>query len=76
MMSAVRNTAASSPTEDIDGLDAIMRRGGEQLRERMLRTELHLERVTAQSCTRDSHWRHDWHHTTRIWRPLLRPLAP
>ncbi|HYM66747.1 MAG TPA: polyprenyl synthetase family protein, partial [Patescibacteria group bacterium] len=33
----------------MDGLDAIMRRGGEGLRERMARTELHLERVTAQA---------------------------
>ena len=30
----------------MDGLDAIMRRGGEGLRERMARTERHLERVT------------------------------
>jgi geranylgeranyl pyrophosphate synthase len=33
----------------VDGLDAIMRLGGEELRSRMLRTELHLERVTAQA---------------------------
>jgi len=31
----------------MDGLDAIMRRGGEGLRERMARVERHLERVTA-----------------------------
>jgi geranylgeranyl pyrophosphate synthase len=33
--------------DDVDGLDAIMRRGGEGLRERMVRTERHLEQVTA-----------------------------
>ena len=33
----------------VDGLDAIMRRGGRELRERMARTELHLERVTARA---------------------------
>jgi geranylgeranyl pyrophosphate synthase len=32
---------------EVDGLDAIMRRGGEELRLLMARTELHLERVTA-----------------------------
>nr|MBA3808667.1 hypothetical protein [Solirubrobacterales bacterium] len=34
---------------EVDGLDAIMRRGGEGLRERMVRTERHLERVTAEA---------------------------
>jgi geranylgeranyl pyrophosphate synthase len=34
-------------TEDIDALEAIMRLGGEELRARMARTELYLERVTA-----------------------------
>jgi len=33
----------------LDGLDAIMRRGGAGLRGRMERTELHLDRVTAQA---------------------------
>jgi geranylgeranyl pyrophosphate synthase len=49
MMSAVGGTAASRTAEDVDGLDAIMRRGGEDLRERMLATELHLEQVTARA---------------------------
>jgi geranylgeranyl pyrophosphate synthase len=49
MMSVVSSTAAIGPEGGVDGLDAIMRRGGEALRERMALTELHLERVTAQS---------------------------
>ncbi len=49
MMSAVHSTAAIGPEGGVDGLDAIMRRGGEALRERMARTELHLERVTSQA---------------------------
>ncbi|MCW3057409.1 MAG: Trans-hexaprenyltranstransferase [Solirubrobacterales bacterium] len=49
MMSAVGSTAAIRPGGGVDGLDAIMRRGGRALRERMTRTELHLERVTAQA---------------------------
>jgi geranylgeranyl pyrophosphate synthase len=49
MMSAVGGTAASRITEDADALEVIMRRGGEDLRERMLRTESHLEQVTAQA---------------------------
>ena len=48
-MSTVSSTVASSPVEGVEGVDAIMRRGGEELRERMIRTELHLERVTAQA---------------------------
>jgi geranylgeranyl pyrophosphate synthase len=50
-MSAVHSTAASVPTEEADGLDAIMRRGGSGLRRRMERTERHLERVTAHAGT-------------------------
>jgi geranylgeranyl pyrophosphate synthase len=50
-MSAVRSTAASVPVEDVDGLDAIMRRGGNGLRRRMESTERHLERVTAHAGT-------------------------
>ncbi|HLL91857.1 MAG TPA: polyprenyl synthetase family protein [Solirubrobacteraceae bacterium] len=38
---------ATSAVGGVDGLDAIMRRGGEELRERMVRAERHLERVTA-----------------------------
>jgi geranylgeranyl pyrophosphate synthase len=49
MMGAVSSTAAIGHEGGVDGLDAIMRRGGEELRERMARTELHLERVTAQA---------------------------
>ncbi|HEY4427274.1 MAG TPA: polyprenyl synthetase family protein [Solirubrobacteraceae bacterium] len=43
------STAAIGPEGGVDGLDAIMRRGGDGLRERMARTELHLERVTLQA---------------------------
>ncbi len=50
-MSAVHSTAASAPAEEVDGLDAIMRRGGNGLRRRMERTERHLERVTAHAGT-------------------------
>jgi geranylgeranyl pyrophosphate synthase len=35
--------------QDVDAVETIMRRGGQDLRERMIRTELHLERVTAQA---------------------------
>jgi len=42
-------SAPSAFTDGVDGLDAIMLRGGEELRERMERTERHLERVTAQA---------------------------
>ena len=48
-MSTVSSMVASSPVVGVDGVDAIMRRGGEGLRERMIRTELHLEWVTAQA---------------------------
>jgi geranylgeranyl pyrophosphate synthase len=47
MMGAVGGTAASETAGEVDGLDAIMRLGGERLRRRMLCTELHLEQVTA-----------------------------
>jgi geranylgeranyl pyrophosphate synthase len=40
------SSAEARLEEQVDGLDAIMRRGGEALRERMVRTERHLERVT------------------------------
>jgi geranylgeranyl pyrophosphate synthase len=50
-MSAVPSTAASVPVQEVDGLDAIMRRGGNGLRRRMERTERHLERVTAHAGT-------------------------
>ncbi|MGD0453010.1 MAG: polyprenyl synthetase family protein [Solirubrobacteraceae bacterium] len=49
-MSAVGSTAASVPVSDVDGLDAIMSRGGESLRRRMQRTERHLGEVTALAC--------------------------
>jgi geranylgeranyl pyrophosphate synthase len=48
MMSTVLGSSvADGSTGGVDGLDAIMARGGRRLRERMDRTELHLERVTA-----------------------------
>jgi geranylgeranyl pyrophosphate synthase len=50
-MSAVGSTAASVPVRGVDGLDAIMRRGGESLRRRMQRTERHLGQVTAHAGT-------------------------
>ncbi|MFI5038260.1 MAG: polyprenyl synthetase family protein, partial [Solirubrobacterales bacterium] len=42
-------TTTSDPAAGLDGVDVILRRGGVQLRERMARTELHLERVTARA---------------------------
>jgi geranylgeranyl pyrophosphate synthase len=48
-VSALDGTRASRTTEGIEGVDAIMRHGGESLRERMARVELHLEKVTAAS---------------------------
>jgi geranylgeranyl pyrophosphate synthase len=41
--------AAGGPEEGVEGLEAIMRHGGQRLREVMLQTELHLERVTSQA---------------------------
>ena len=46
-MSTQDLTRAEGPPRDLDGLDAIMARGGETLRRRMERTEEHLMRVTA-----------------------------
>jgi geranylgeranyl pyrophosphate synthase len=46
-MNAVHSTAISAPAAGVDGLEAIMRRGGARLRRRMARIEQHLERVTA-----------------------------
>jgi geranylgeranyl pyrophosphate synthase len=43
----IGSRAAGGPEGDVEGLEAIMRRGGDGLRELMVRTELHLERVTA-----------------------------
>jgi geranylgeranyl pyrophosphate synthase len=48
-MGAVGGATASGAEAGLDGVDQIMRRGGAQLRERMARTELHLERVTARA---------------------------
>jgi geranylgeranyl pyrophosphate synthase len=48
-VSAVGSAAADGPTAGVDGLDVIMSRGGERLRELMARTERHLERVTAEA---------------------------
>jgi geranylgeranyl pyrophosphate synthase len=47
MMSTVPGAATDSSTGDVDAVEAIMRRGGERLRRRMVRAELHLERVSA-----------------------------
>jgi geranylgeranyl pyrophosphate synthase len=49
MMSAVGSTVPQSSSEDEDAVARIMRRGGARLRGRMLATEQHLERVTAQA---------------------------
>ncbi len=43
------STIAGGTATDLDALEAIMRRGGPALRERMVRTERHLERVTAEA---------------------------
>jgi geranylgeranyl pyrophosphate synthase len=48
-MSPMGSATASGAAADLDGLDAIMRRGGLELRERMVRTERHLEQVTARA---------------------------
>ncbi len=48
-MSTVPSTASGERGEEVDRVEAIMRRGGARLRERMESTELHLERVTAQA---------------------------
>lgn len=49
MVSAVGRAAPEDPIAGIDGLDLLMRRGGEGLRSLMARTELHLGRVTAEA---------------------------
>ena len=46
---AARRRTAAVSAADVDAVEAIMRRGGAGLRERMVRTELHLERVTAEA---------------------------
>jgi geranylgeranyl pyrophosphate synthase len=48
-MSTAGGTTQGHATEDADAVAEIMRRGGPQLRERMLRTEEHLEHVAAQA---------------------------
>jgi geranylgeranyl pyrophosphate synthase len=45
----VGSRATGGPEEGVDGLEAIMRHGGNGLRDLMVRTELHLERVTARA---------------------------
>ena len=47
--SAADASAADDSVADVDAVETIMRRGGSGLRERMVRTELHLERVTAEA---------------------------
>jgi geranylgeranyl pyrophosphate synthase len=49
MMSTVSSTPQGWATGDEDAVAEIMRRGGEELRERMARTEEHLERVAAEA---------------------------
>ncbi len=48
-MNAVGSAQAGGSASEVEGLDAVMRLGGAELRERMVRTERHLERVTAQA---------------------------
>jgi geranylgeranyl pyrophosphate synthase len=50
-MMSVMSSTATSASAGVDGLDAIMERGGARLRDWMARTERHLERVTAQAGT-------------------------
>jgi geranylgeranyl pyrophosphate synthase len=45
----VGSRAAAGPEQGVDGLEAIMRHGGNGLRELMIRTELQLERVTSRA---------------------------
>jgi geranylgeranyl pyrophosphate synthase len=45
----VGSRAAAGPETGVDGLEAIMRHGGNGLRKLMIRTELHLERVTSRA---------------------------
>jgi len=47
MMSTAPSTAADSAAGDLDAVEAILRRGGEGLRRRMIRAECHLQQVTA-----------------------------
>jgi geranylgeranyl pyrophosphate synthase len=49
MMHTVSGGAASAAMDGVDALEAIMRRGGAELRERMERAELMLDRVTAEA---------------------------
>ena len=48
-MSTVDSGTVASGAADMDAVEAIMRRGGECLRERMVAIERHLERVTAEA---------------------------
>ncbi|MCW3030356.1 MAG: Trans-hexaprenyltranstransferase [Solirubrobacterales bacterium] len=48
-MSAIGSSRPLAQAGDVDGLDAIMLRGGDALRERMASMELHLDRVTAEA---------------------------
>jgi geranylgeranyl pyrophosphate synthase len=45
----VGSRAGGDPQQGVDGLEAVMRLGGDGLREVMIRTELHLERVTSRA---------------------------
>ena len=46
---AATDTADGASAADVDGVETIMRCGGSSLRERMIRIEQHLERVTAEA---------------------------
>jgi geranylgeranyl pyrophosphate synthase len=48
-VNAVDSAARGTPAGDVDAVEAIMHRGGPALRERMVRAEVHLERVTAEA---------------------------
>jgi geranylgeranyl pyrophosphate synthase len=48
-MGTVGSRAVDGPEEGVAAIEAIMRQGGEGLRELMVRTELHLDRVTAEA---------------------------
>jgi geranylgeranyl pyrophosphate synthase len=47
----VGSRADGGPEQGVEGLEAVMRHGGDGLRQLMVRTELHLERVTARAGT-------------------------
>lgn len=46
---SIASSTRENPKDDLEAIEAIMRLGGEELRERMARVEGHLEKVTAES---------------------------